>query len=430
MRTGECDFTQQGCMFLHKMPDLDTLEALGFRAYPRWFREMARDFQIEHAQAFDEAGLDEHRLKVHHSIPARHKHGHNGEKGYPAQSYGFNGNGYGGDYGRYHNKGYGKGHGHAYGRGRGYGGWNGPAYESYNNFQASSGYSAQDTTAQHHNYGQSAWDEQSSTATPHSSNIWTPGPAERVSNARKQPMIPFAKPFFPGGDAPGNSFHGDGIRPASAAGRAETTPVGPYNDHSMFSRDCSPDSFINQVHRALSPDIPNHQLSQMRLSPGPIQRPAHRALNEGAPTTPSPVYPAHFQNKPSSGTDAYISNASKTSANPVRLAPDAKVSGLSRPPITPATTHEVGRPAFRGGHHRGQHHGGRGGRFLGHRRGDSKQNASQNSSSGTPGVPTPVPSPGIANGATPPKATWMNRAGNDDAESLMDMRSHATSRQT
>ena len=61
MRTGECDFTQQGCMFLHAMPDLDTLELLGFRSYPRWFREMPRQYQLQNATDFNEIGLDQHR---------------------------------------------------------------------------------------------------------------------------------------------------------------------------------------------------------------------------------------------------------------------------------------------------------------------------------------------------------------------------------
>ena len=48
-------------MFVHCMPDLDTLELLGFRAYPRWFREMPRDFQVMNSKEFNEAGLDPHR---------------------------------------------------------------------------------------------------------------------------------------------------------------------------------------------------------------------------------------------------------------------------------------------------------------------------------------------------------------------------------
>ncbi|MCJ1250422.1 mucin 7, secreted [Trapelia coarctata] len=41
VRTGECDFMQQGCIFQHVMPDLETLASLGFRHYPRWYRENA-----------------------------------------------------------------------------------------------------------------------------------------------------------------------------------------------------------------------------------------------------------------------------------------------------------------------------------------------------------------------------------------------------
>ena len=39
LRTGECDFTQQGCMYKHEMPDDATLAALNFRGVPRWYRE-------------------------------------------------------------------------------------------------------------------------------------------------------------------------------------------------------------------------------------------------------------------------------------------------------------------------------------------------------------------------------------------------------
>ena len=36
IRTGECDYTQQGCLYKHEMPDSDTLKAIGFRGTPRW----------------------------------------------------------------------------------------------------------------------------------------------------------------------------------------------------------------------------------------------------------------------------------------------------------------------------------------------------------------------------------------------------------
>ena len=39
IRTGECDYMQQGCLFKHEMPDLDTLKVIGFRGPPRWWIE-------------------------------------------------------------------------------------------------------------------------------------------------------------------------------------------------------------------------------------------------------------------------------------------------------------------------------------------------------------------------------------------------------
>ncbi|KAI4290125.1 MAG: hypothetical protein L6R35_000613 [Caloplaca aegaea] len=37
IRTGECDFTQQGCIYKHEMPDNDTLNAIGIRTLPGWY---------------------------------------------------------------------------------------------------------------------------------------------------------------------------------------------------------------------------------------------------------------------------------------------------------------------------------------------------------------------------------------------------------
>jgi len=39
IRTGECDYTQQGCLYKHEMPDKATLEKIGFRTMPRWWAE-------------------------------------------------------------------------------------------------------------------------------------------------------------------------------------------------------------------------------------------------------------------------------------------------------------------------------------------------------------------------------------------------------
>ncbi|KAF4768272.1 hypothetical protein N7455_012386 [Penicillium solitum] len=40
IRHGECDYSQQGCLYKHEMPtDFHTIEKLGLRDIPRWFRE-------------------------------------------------------------------------------------------------------------------------------------------------------------------------------------------------------------------------------------------------------------------------------------------------------------------------------------------------------------------------------------------------------
>lgn len=41
LRRGECDYAQQGCIYKHEMPeDLETLERLGFRDLPAWYRQI------------------------------------------------------------------------------------------------------------------------------------------------------------------------------------------------------------------------------------------------------------------------------------------------------------------------------------------------------------------------------------------------------
>ena len=42
IRTGECDYAQQGCMYKHEMPDDEKLRALGFRKKPQWWQEKDR----------------------------------------------------------------------------------------------------------------------------------------------------------------------------------------------------------------------------------------------------------------------------------------------------------------------------------------------------------------------------------------------------
>jgi hypothetical protein len=39
IRTGECDYTQQGCRYKHEMPDIQTLNCIGFRDFPLWWKQ-------------------------------------------------------------------------------------------------------------------------------------------------------------------------------------------------------------------------------------------------------------------------------------------------------------------------------------------------------------------------------------------------------
>ncbi|KAK4996120.1 hypothetical protein LTR66_004207 [Elasticomyces elasticus] len=39
IRTGECDFMQQGCLYKHEMPDKAGLAKIGIKAVPRWWQE-------------------------------------------------------------------------------------------------------------------------------------------------------------------------------------------------------------------------------------------------------------------------------------------------------------------------------------------------------------------------------------------------------
>ena len=46
IRTGECDYAQQGCSYKHDMPDKATLEKIGFRTVPRWWLEKTQAIKI------------------------------------------------------------------------------------------------------------------------------------------------------------------------------------------------------------------------------------------------------------------------------------------------------------------------------------------------------------------------------------------------
>ncbi|EER45482.1 C-x8-C-x5-C-x3-H type zinc finger protein [Histoplasma capsulatum H143] len=54
IRRGECDYSQQGCLFKHEMPrDLETLGRLGLRDIPRWYREKYKVKSISGSDGMD-----------------------------------------------------------------------------------------------------------------------------------------------------------------------------------------------------------------------------------------------------------------------------------------------------------------------------------------------------------------------------------------
>ena len=46
IRTGECDYTQQGCLYKHEMPDKETLRKIGFRDYPAWWTKKTQTIRM------------------------------------------------------------------------------------------------------------------------------------------------------------------------------------------------------------------------------------------------------------------------------------------------------------------------------------------------------------------------------------------------
>lgn len=46
IRHGECDYTQQSCLYKHEMPDRATLEKIGFRSLPRWWVERTSPLRL------------------------------------------------------------------------------------------------------------------------------------------------------------------------------------------------------------------------------------------------------------------------------------------------------------------------------------------------------------------------------------------------
>jgi len=68
MRTGNCDFTQQGCKYQHMFPAPCLMAELGYDNYPGWFRLRLEEFPAwqKRAKDFDPTYLDrpEHRAKL------------------------------------------------------------------------------------------------------------------------------------------------------------------------------------------------------------------------------------------------------------------------------------------------------------------------------------------------------------------------------
>ena len=58
IRTGECDYTQQGCLYKHEMPDPDALKVIGFRGTPRWWIEKNQKVRMGSAKPASSRVMD------------------------------------------------------------------------------------------------------------------------------------------------------------------------------------------------------------------------------------------------------------------------------------------------------------------------------------------------------------------------------------
>lgn len=269
MRTGECDFTQQGCMFLHSMPDLDTLELLGFRSYPRWFREMPRDYQIQNAKDFDEIGLDTRRHMPPQDTPTS----------------------------RRRDRPYGRDYQHDFPRPHNFFNGFGPGYGPYANFIPGHGYVPPGARG----FPPPAYYPPGMLTMPPSSS---PSNKEITSASENSPTK-------------GNPVHPAQLTPAESA--IVNTPE---LHHSLFSRDTSPTGeFLNRSHKPLEPaQAPHYSITAPTHLRAP--RPTHagyRPLNDGAPSTPDIVPTRRFQNQAQPKAKTFSAPDSKVapSAHPV-----------------------------------------------------------------------------------------------------------------
>ena len=299
------------------MPDLDTLELLGFRAYPRWFREMPRDFQMLNSTEFNEAGLDPHRGQHWRQggvrVPQTYSPAPNGPQGgnfaMPPQQQqqpqqpqpqqpnpAFTHNRFGSNgYSTYH-------------PGQGFVPRGPPPPQSpqSNQYQAQSPFNGAQNGQQQVPNGQNGrpWPQ----ATPQNlqNGIVYPPPGlqypQGQNNVNMQGVIPYGRVFTPGapGSGPSNNSNGGRVHTPGS----DTTSTGPgsptmstyHRRDSVFSTTEPPADRAGTQWKVLTP-VPQ----PAKLAGTPTngnnrtnQQPQHRSLYDGAPPSPDPQYKQRF----------------------------------------------------------------------------------------------------------------------------------------
>lgn len=78
--SGECNYTQQGCLYKHEMPDRATLAKIGFRTIPRWWQERhSQGMKPLQKAGHGQEGLAKHKQKHHHH-QQQQQHGRSGSE--------------------------------------------------------------------------------------------------------------------------------------------------------------------------------------------------------------------------------------------------------------------------------------------------------------------------------------------------------------
>ena len=299
-------------MFVHCMPDLDTLELLGFRAYPRWFREMPRDFQVSNSTEFNEAGLDPHRgsqwrnggMRVPQGVPQNYSPSPNGPQGgnfgIPQQQVnpGFTNNRFGpAQYASYQ-------------PGQGFipRGPQAQQFPQANGFQSQSPFGGAQNgqgPAQNGHNGRNGPVQTLPNGTP-SPPGFQYGQAQ-TNNVNMQGM-PFGRMFVPGAPGSGPSDNSPGIRvntPGTdviSTGTNSPTMSDYHRRNSIFSsheRDIAASADLsNSQWKVLTPvPQPTKPVSAPPTGPNNNQKPnqpQHRSLYDGAPPSPEPKHTKRF----------------------------------------------------------------------------------------------------------------------------------------